>query len=213
MPLYEKEIWDTVAFIVQWAFFNSLTHRQQWMLIVTFVVVCQTGLPVALEDKTIVSPGVHAEIRLCRWWGEARLGRARPQGTVNGRWFFLFSLNSPTALNVHWGKWWPDGESTWQYAQRSAWRQGKQRAGVSHLSMLEEHSTSHLPRKYNTMNCALKLIWPFDGLEIFTVTKLTVFTFSVNALCLIVHYLLAQHFIFHNLDFISILYWKCIQFS
>ncbi len=171
MPLCEKEIWDTVAFIVQWAFFNSPTHRQQWMLIVTFVVVFKVKLfrlPVALEDKTVMSPGVHAEICLCRWWGEARLGRARPQGTVNGRWFFLFRSNSPTALNVHWGKWWPDGESTWQSAQRSAWRQGKQRAGASHLSMLEGHSTGHLLRKYNTRNCVLKPIWPFDGLEIFT---------------------------------------------
>ena len=43
-----------------------------------------------------------------------------PQGTVNGRWFFQFSSNSPTALNVHWGKNRPDGDQEWQSASR--WR-------------------------------------------------------------------------------------------
>lgn len=46
--------------------------------------------------------------------------RGWPQGTVNGRWFFQFSSNSPTALNVHWGKNRPDGDQEWQSAE--TWR-------------------------------------------------------------------------------------------
>lgn len=92
------------------------THRQQWMWIRT--QSCDSRCRIqslasliswdSFRDTTaaILASSATKWTRTCSFWhSEGPCGRSvyERQGTLNTRWF-LWLANSPTALNVHWGK-------------------------------------------------------------------------------------------------------------
>lgn len=148
------------------------------------------------------------------WHSEGLCGRSvfKRQGTLNTRWF-LWLANSPTALNVHWGK------HGLMVSRLDSLRRGrcgdKASSGRVHPTSQCWKDIAQVTYSKNTTYWIL-LSNLYDLLMVWNSFKhniKTKFTFSMIAPCLIVHFIISAHqsifFYFFYWDFISKSFFFC----